>query len=47
MAALMWWRSSLSDANIASIASDPWQYLTPGGAHKLIGKFGGKLRGKI
>lgn len=47
MAALMWWRSSLSDANIASIAADPWQYLTPGGAHKLIGKFGGKLRGKI
>jgi len=45
--ALMWWKASKSDSDIATIAADPWQFLTTSGAHKLVGKFGGKLRGKI
>ena len=47
MCAGMWWKATKSDAEIAAIAADPWQFLITGGAHKLVGKFGGKLRGKI
>jgi hypothetical protein len=39
--------TSLDDAWIAALYADPWQFLATGGAHKLVGKFGGKLRGKI
>lgn len=49
--AAMWWHGSKSDADISAIynSGDLWTQLgvTSGGAHKLVGKFGGKLRGKI
>lgn len=49
--AAMWWHGSKSDADISAIynSGDPWAQLgvIAGSAPKLVGKFGGKLRGKI